>query len=367
VSIANGTIYTAGSIQKDTVISALDLEGTMRWQVKNGQAWTGAHPGTRGTPTIDGNRLYHQNPHGSLVCLNAETGDTIWQVNIIEKFNSKIPRWALSESLLIDGNRLISCPGGPQTCMVALDKTNGSIVWKAPGIGEVAGYASPTVFEHEGLRVITTLTSKSFIGVNADTGDLLWHIKHESPYDENIMMPIFHEGCIFISTPLAGSVKWQVSVNSGKVSLEEMWRTQQLDNHHGGVILTDGKLHGSSTVRNKNLLVCLDWQTGWAKYRNRCVGKASLTYADGMLYTLSIDGVMGLVQPTPIGHKLVSYFEIPKGGEGKSWAHPVVCGGRLYIRHGEFLYAYRLRQQRASSSPERQPNDAAEYVNRGQR
>jgi len=343
ISIANGMIYTASSIGNNTVVIALNLDGKVLWKVKNGKPWTGSHPGSRGTPTIDEDRLYHQSPHGDIICLNAKTGDIIWQFNIIEKFDSKIPRWALSESLLVDGDHLISCPGGPQTCMVALNKNNGSVVWTAPSIGEVAGYASPFLFEYKGLRIITTLTSKSFIGVNAGTGDLLWRIKHESPYDENIMVPIFHEDYVFISTPVAGSVKWKLNVKDGKVSLTKRWRTQQLDNHHGGVILTNGNIYGSSTVRNRNLLVCLDWKTGRIKYMDMCVGKVSLTYADGMLYALSIDGVMGLVQPTPFGHKLVSHFKIPKGGKGKSWAHPVVCQGRLYIRHSDFLYAYNLR------------------------
>ena len=348
ISIADGMIYTAGSIGSHTVVIALDFDGKVLWKVKNGKAWTGAHPGSRGTPTIDGDRLYHQSPHGRIVCLNAKTGDILWQFNIIKKFNSKTPRWALAESLLVDGDHLISCPGGPQTCMVALDKTNGSVIWKAPSIGEVAGYASPTLFEYKGLRMITTLTAKSFIGVNADTGELLWRIKHETYYDENIMKPIFHDGEVFISTVVLGSVKWKVYVKDGKVSLEEIWRTQQLDNHHGGVILVNENLYGASTVRNSfgqglsQVLVCLDWKTGRRTYMDKCV-EVSLTYADGMLYALSIDGVMGLVQPTPFGHKLVSHFKIPKGGKGKSWAHPVVCGGRLYIRHGEFLYAYRLR------------------------
>jgi len=343
ISIANGMIYTASSIGNNTVVIALNLDGEILWQVKNGEAWTGAHPGSRGTPTIDGDRLYHQNPHGNIVCLNAKTGDIIWQLNIIKKFNSNIPRWALSESLLVNGDHLISCPGGPQTCMVALNKTDGTVVWKALGTGELASFASPTLFKYEGLRIITTLTSKSLIGVNADTGELLWRIKHESPYDENIMTPIFHEGYVFISTPLTGSIKWKLNVKDDRVWLAKRWHTQQFDNHHGGVIIVNGNLYGSSTVFNKNLLVCLDFKTGRIIYRDRSVGKASLTYADGMLYALSIDGVMGLVQPTVNGHKLVSYFKIPKGGKGKSWAHPVVCGGRLYIRHGEFLYAYSLR------------------------
>jgi len=340
ISIADGMIYTAGNIANNTVVIALNLDGKILWKVNNGKAWTGAYPGSRGTPTIDGNRLYHQNPHGSIVCLNAKTGDVVWQLNIIEKFNSEIPRWALSESLLVDGDHLISCPGGPQTCMVALDKTNGTVIWKVPGTGESAGYASPALFEYEGLRIITTLTSKSFIGVNADTGELLWHIKYETYYDENIMTPIFHDGRVFVST-VVGSVQWKVNIRDGRVSLEEIWRTQQLDNHMGGVILIDDDLHGSSTVRTR-LLVCLDFKTGRIKYADNCV-KVSLTYADGMFYALSEDRVMGLVQPTPSGHKLVSYFTIPEGGRGKTWAHPLVCGGRLYIRHDEFLYAYDLR------------------------
>ena len=343
VSIAAGMIYTAGSIEKDTVITALSLDGKVLWQVKNGKAWTGDRPGTRGTPTIDGGRLFHQSPLGNLLCLEAKTGDRIWEFNILEKFQSKTPNWAMAESLLVDGDHLISCPGGPQTCMVALNKKTGSVVWKAPSTGELAGYASPALVEYQGLRIVITLTLKGMIGVNADTGELLWHVKHESYADENVMIPIFHDGHVFISTLQAGSVKWKINVKDGKASLEEVWRTQELDNHHGGVLLINGNLYGTSTFRNSKLWICLDWETGRNKHMDKGVGKGSLTYADGMLYTLSIDSVMGLVRPTPMGHELVSSFKIPEGGKDNSWAHPVVCGGRLYIRHSEFLYAYSVR------------------------
>ncbi len=343
VSIAAGMIYTAGSIEKDTVITALNLDGKVLWQVKNGKAWTGDHPGTRGTPTIDGGRLFHQSPLGNLLCLEAKTGDRIWEFNILDKFQSKTATWAMAESLLVDGEHLICCPGGPQTCMVALNKKTGSVVWKAPSTEELAGYASPALIEYQGMRIVITLTSKGMVGVNADTGELLWHVKHKSYADENVMMPIYHDGHVFISTLQAGSVKWKINVKDGKASLEEVWRTQELDNHHGGVLLVNGNLYGTSTFRNRNLWICLDWETGRNKYMDKGVGKGSLTYADGMLYTLSIDGVMGLVRPIPMGHELVSSFKIPEGGKGNSWAHPVVCGGRLYIRHSEFLYAYSVR------------------------
>jgi outer membrane protein assembly factor BamB len=343
VSVARGMICTTGSIGEDTVVTALDLNGNPLWRTKNGGAWTGDRPGTRGTPTFDGDRVYHQSPLGNIVCLEADTGKVVWSVNILEKFESEPPTWALAESLLIDGDHLISCPGGPQTSMVALDKKTGSVVWKAPSTNELAGYASPILVEYEGRRIIMTLTLKGLIGVDADSGELLWHVKHESYADENVLVPIFRDGFVFISTLQAGSVKWKINVENDKVWLEEVWRTEELDNHHGGVLLLGDNLYGTSTFKNRNQWVCLDWGAGEVKQVEKGVGKGSLTYADGMLYTLNIDRIMGLARPIPDGLELVSSFEIPEGGKGNSWAHPVVCGGRLYIRHGDFLYVYNIR------------------------
>ena len=343
VSIASGMIYTAGSIEKETIITALNMDGKELWQVKNGKGWTGDRPGTRGTPTIDGNRLYHESPLGDVVCLQARTGKKIWEVNILDKFKSKNIFWALSESLLVDGNNLICCPGGPQTCMVALNKNTGAVVWKAASTNEPAGYGSPIVVEYQGLRIIITLTLKGMIGVNADTGELLWHVKHVSYADENVFTPIFHDGHVFISSIKAGSVKWKINVKDGKASVEEIWRSNKLDNHHGGGVLINGYIYSSSCIYNRGKWICLDWKTGEMKYAETGVGKGSLTYADGLLYMLSENRAVGLVRPTPDIYGLISSFEIPKGGKGNSWAHPVVCDGRLYIRHGDFLYAYSVR------------------------
>jgi outer membrane protein assembly factor BamB len=342
-AIADGIICTAGNINDETVLTALNMEGKVLWRASNGPAWTKSYPGSRSTPTFDGGFIYHQSPLGRIVCLRAKTGDVVWRKDILAEVNSKNSTWGLAESVVVDGDLLFSSPGGPETCMVALDKKTGEMVWKAPGIDELAGYASPVLFEFAGMKIISTLTAKSFIGVNAATGELLWRIKHESYADENVMLPIYHGDRLFISTLAAGSVQWRMTGAHGAIQLDEVWRTKEMDNHHGGVVLFQGNLYGTSTVKNGNQWVCLDWRSGQKKYQDEGVGKGSLTCADGMLYTLSIDRVVGLVRPTPEGMELVSSFEIPEGGEGKSWAHPVVCGGRLYIRHGEFLYVYQVR------------------------
>ena len=121
LAIADGRIYTAGDVGEDTVITALDTEGEVVWRAKNGPAWTGDKPGSRSTPTLDGDRLYHESPHGDVVCLDANSGRRIWGLNILERFRSKNVTWALAEALLIDGDRVICRPGGPEASFVALD------------------------------------------------------------------------------------------------------------------------------------------------------------------------------------------------------------------------------------------------------
>jgi hypothetical protein len=227
--------------------------------------------------------------------------------------------------------------------MVAFDKTDGRVIWAAPSTGDLAGYASPVLVEYECLRMILTMTSRAVIGVDAGTGDLLWRFEHLTQFDENILRPIFHDGCVFVSTPRTGSVLFRLNVHGRQVTPELEWRSKELDNHHGGVLLIDGCLFGTSYKSNQAKWICLDWKTGEMMYAGRGVGKGSLTFADGFLYTLGERGDVGLVRPTPSGHNAVSTFHLPGGGTGPVWAHPVICGGHLYIRHGDYLYAFDVK------------------------
>jgi outer membrane protein assembly factor BamB len=346
VTIAHDTVYTAGNIDERTAITALDLDGKVRWRFNEYGAFVGHMLGTRATPTIDGDRLYHKTPLGDVFCLNAKTGEKYWGLNILEKFGSENIQWALAESLLVDGDRVICCPGGPNTAVVALDKMTGETVWKSETAdGDLASYSSPILVEHGGLRIILNMTAKALIGVNADTGKLLFRFPHKTLFDANVTTPIFHEGQVFISSGYGttGSVLVKLTVEGSDVTAEQVWESKDLDNHHGGVILVDGYLYGASDRFNHAKWICLDWKTGELKYAEKGVGKGSATYGDGMLYTLSEMHILGLVKATPDGHELISKFEIPDLGKSTSRGHPVICGGRLYIRHNDYLYAYDVK------------------------
>jgi outer membrane protein assembly factor BamB len=346
VSIAGDRIFVAGDVQGRTVISALDLSGRIVWQADNGPIWTGAQPGSRGTPTIDGERLYHFSAVGSLVCLDAGSGQRIWSRNILDEFASQNITWALAESVLIDRAHVICSPGGPRTAVVALDKLTGRTVWESPSAGDLAGYGSVSLGEFGGRRQFFTLTSAAVIAVDADTGALLWRVEQETPWEENILKPIYHDGHVFVSSQKTGSILLRLAADGDGISAEPVWRNTDLDNHHGGVVLVDGYLYGSGRF-NGNRWACLEWRTGRTMYLDRGVGKGSLTYADGFLYTRGENGLMGLVPATPTEHRIVSQFQPPGEAEGPAWAHPVICRGRLYLRHSDLLDCYDIR------SPER--------------
>ena len=344
VTVANGMVYTAGNKDEKTIVTALDMAGKPVWQAANGGAWTKDHPGTRSTPTIDGDRLYHESPIGNLICLNAKTGEEVWSLNILKEFEGENIIWALAESPIIDGDRLICCPFGKKASVVAIDKMTGKVVWAAEGTGDKAGYGTPVLVEYGGLRMVLTMNQKAVVGVDADSGTLLFRFPHETKYDVNALIPLFHEGQVFVSSGYgAGSQLIKLSVNGKNVSAEQVWENKKFDNHHGGVILVDGYVYGTNF---RGQWMCLDWKSGEVKWTDKGIGKGSLTYADGLLYGFNErenDRTVGLIKPSPDGYELISQFQIPEGGKGNSWAHPVVIGGRLYVRHGDFLFVFDVK------------------------
>jgi len=342
VAIAGGLVYTTGNVGADTVLTALNLAGEAQWTAKNGPADKHDRPGTRSTPTVDGDCLYHENSDGDLACLEAKTGKQLWALNLVAKFNGQSPRWGHAESPLVDGEHVICVPGGTEAGMVALNKRTGGTVWASKGTTEKPGYGSPIAIEFGGVRQYVTMMEKSVIGVRADTGKLLWRVPHNAFAEETASTPLYQDGFLFVSTLPPGATQCiALTAQGDRITAKQAWQSAALDDHHGGMVLLNGYLYGASL---KGKWVCLEAKKGRLAYSADGVGKGSVTYADGMLYTLSEEGgTVGLVKATPDGHDIVSQFRLPAGGNGPVWAHPVVCGGRLYLRHGDSLYCYDIQ------------------------
>jgi outer membrane protein assembly factor BamB len=350
VSIAEGHLYTAGMIGKQTYVFAFDLNGKQVWKKPNGSSWEAtmsharSYTGSRSTPTHDNGVVYHLGETGRLAAFDYRTGKEIWALELREMFDAEIPEYGYSESIYIDGDRLYCNPAGKKGFMVCLNKENGELIWANTEIQGAVGFSSPIIAESNGYRQIIAITSNSVYGADTETGKLLWSVEFENDRSNNVADPIFHDGHVFASSGYGkGSILIELKTSDGKVIPETVWQTDLMDNHHGGVILHDGYLYGAG--HSARGWFCLDFVTGKQMWNTQ--GKGSLFYADNMFYLLEEKGTMKLVRATPEKYDIVSSFEVPEGGKGMHWTHPVVCGGRLYVRHTDKLFAYDIRDKQA--------------------
>ena len=341
VAVAGSRVFVQGMKNRQSVVTSLDrAAGKAVWSVVLGSAQENDRgSGPRSTPTVDGDRVYVLTENGDLVCLLVADGKVVWRRNILREFNGRNINWLVSESPLIDGNRIIVSPGGRNAGMVALDKMTGTTVWVSKELSDEAGYASSVVADVQGVRTIMTLTGNAGIGVRATDGKVMWRYDNVANNTANITTPIYSNGKVFFTSAYGtGGALLGLQVTGESVSAQEIYFTRNMQNHHGGVVLVDGYLYGF----NNSILTCLEFETGKVMWRDRSVGKGSVAYADGRLYVLSEDNVVGLVEASPKGYRETGRFSIADQG-WPSWAHPAISGGRLYLRNQNVLASYELR------------------------
>lgn len=341
VAVAGSRVFVQGMKNRQSVVTSLDrAAGKAVWSVVLGSAQENDRgSGPRSTPTVDGDRVYVLTENGDLACLLVADGKVVWRRNILREFNGRNINWLVSESPLIDGNRIIVSPGGRNAGMVALDKMTGTTVWVSKELSDEAGYASSVVADVQGVRTIMTLTGNAGIGVRATDGKVMWRYDNVANNTANITTPIYSNGKVFFTSAYGtGGALLGLQVTGESVSAQEIYFTRNMQNHHGGVVLVDGYLYGF----NNSILTCLEFETGKVMWRDRSVGKGSVAYADGRLYVLSEDNVVGLVEASPKGYRETGRFSIADQG-WPSWAHPAISGGRLYLRNQNVLASYELR------------------------
>lgn len=350
VAIAGGRILTAGMIDKQTYVTALDMNGKQLWQRLNGQSWQASkeqpwavpHAGSRGTPTIDGNTVYHLSEMGQLTAFDFHTGQQRWHINVLEAFKAERPKYGLSESLLIRANAVFCCPGGVDGYVIASNKRTGEILWTNNQIKDPVGYCSPVQASIDNVEQVITMSAIRVFSFEPDSGQILWDYTFGNERNNSATDVIVKDGLVYASSGYGGGsiLLRPKRQTDGKFSVEQVWKSDLLDNHHGGVLLLDGCLYGSG--HNSRGWFCLEFETGRKMWQTS--GKGSLTFADGRLYCLDEKGIMSLVKASPETWNKISSFSLPKGGLGYFWAHPVVCGGQLYVRHSDQLFAYKIKE-----------------------
>jgi outer membrane protein assembly factor BamB len=350
VAVKGTQVFVQGLKNRQSVVTSLGrADGKVQWTrpIGSGQE-NDRGSGPRSTPTVDGDRVFVLTETGDLAALRAQDGTIVWQRNVLREFNAPNIEWLLSESPLVDGDKVIVTPGGRNAGMVALEKTTGKTIWTAKELSDEAGYASPIVADVQGVRIVAdvqgvrtvmTLTSAAGVGVRASDGKLMWRNRSAANGTANAATPVFANNSVFYTSSYGqGAALLSLTAQGGDVRAQEVYFTRDMQNHHGGVIAIGTTLYGF----HNSILAAMDMPTGKTLWRNRSVGKGALTYADGLFYILSEDNVMGLAEATPTGYKEHGRFSVTDQGF-PSWAHPVVAGGRLYVRNQGTLATYDIR------------------------
>jgi outer membrane protein assembly factor BamB len=340
MAVAGDRIYLQGMVGGNSTVFALNrADGKAVWSKALGRAESNDQgPGPRGTPTVDGDRLYVLTENGDLACLKTD-GTAVWQRNILKDFGGRQLRWLISESPLVDGPHVIVSPGGSGAGMVKLDKMTGKTVWTSKDLSDPAGYSSPIVADVGGVRTYLTFTAGAGVGVRASDGKLMFRYPNAANNVANITTPIFSDNKVFFTSAYdTGGGLVDLTAQNGELKAKEVYFTRNMKNHHGGVVLVGGYLYGF----NDSILTCLEFATGKQMWRDRSVGKGSVTYADGNLYIQGENNVVGLAEASASGYKEKGRFQIADKGL-PSWAHPVVSGARLYVRNQDTLSAYDIK------------------------
>ncbi len=356
VSVVGDKIFSMGDKGDSCYVVAVDRgNGKFLWETKVGKAGApGGYAGPRCTPTVNNGLVYAVGQGGDLVCLDAAKGTEMWRKDFKKDYKGGCGAWGFSESPLVDGDTLIVTPGGKDATVLALDKKTGAEIWKGvvPN-GDSAAYSSIVIADIGGVKQYVTLLANGVVGFSAKEGKLLW--RYGDAKDRfggntaNIPTCIVEKDHIFCCAGYGrgGALIKVIPEAQGTFKVEEVYFNKELNNKHGGVVLVDKHVYGSRDDRAS--LYCADLMTGkipdeWGQKKATTKGNGSvaISFADGNLYLRYQNGIVALAEATPTGYKEKSSFKIPDT-KGPSWPHPVIVGGKLYLREQDKLWCYDVK------------------------
>lgn len=339
VAVADDCLYTTGNVGQQQMLICLDLNGEEKWRVEQGpKCRHQKYDGARSTPTVDGDRIYVTGGNGLVTCHRAENGRIIWERDMVKQLGGSVGGWLYSESVLVLDDLAIVTPGG-KNAIVALDKMTGKEVWRSD-MSAKAGYSSCIAVNEGSSTIVVNGSQSGLLVVDAKTGEEIY--KHEFAVNNtaNVPTPAYADGHLFWAVGYGkGGVCLKADQRGGRWTFDEIWTTRDLNCHPGNYVVADGFIYG----KGRRGLSCIDLETGQTRWQER-ISAGQVCWADGMLYAFSdSDGRITLVPSTAEGATAAGTFKV--AGQGRSWAHPVVIGSRLYLRYDTNLYCYDVKSR----------------------
>jgi hypothetical protein len=349
VTVTDDAVYITGRKEMNDILTAYTQDGKKEWEVIYGTSSNSEHPDTRSTPTVSNGKIFLVSGMGDLVCINTE-GKIVWSVNYISKFYSGPPKYGTSESPLVVGDLVIGTPGGDTTSIVGFRADNGNVAWSAPSVKEGTQYVNPLLIDDKGIKLIVSISKHFIYAVDPASGKMVWKFDYEGlntktgGYRNHANTPVYRDGFLFAGNGY-GQVGVKMKLNPDGSVPSVVWKNPDINPHVGGIVLIGNYLYSSTHDSNsKGKWICVDWTTGKTMWITAWNNKGPIISADGMIYIIEEkNGNVGLVKPDSQKLEVVSSFRITKG-EGPYWAHPVIDKGRLFVRHGDYLAVYSIKE-----------------------
>jgi len=341
VAIDSEKIYLTGLIDGKGFIYVFDLKGKLLITKEYGIEWTESYNGPRGTLTINEGKIYLISGFGNMYCFNQNTLDLIWQKNLLKEFGAENIKWGINEAPLIIGDKIIATPGGKKNNVVALNKNTGELIWSSPGVGDQAAYCSPIYIGDQQNPQIVTMTANHIIGIDAANGNKLWSHKNTNRWSVHANTPIYSKNMILFTSGYGRGSTMLRLINGGR-NVEQVWFSSDFDNRIGAMVKIGDYFYGSGD--HNKFWYCADWNTGNIKWKEKGLAMGNIIANDGMLYCYTDKGEMILAKASPEKFEIVGKFMITLGTD-QHWAHPVIYQGVLYVRHGNTLMAYDIKQK----------------------
>lgn len=306
--------------------------------------------GPRGTPTFDQGKLYTQGATGVLQCLDAVTGNTIWKRDLTQDTDARIPTWGFSASPLVAGDLVVVYPGGSEgKSVAAYDRNTGEMRWH--GGHPASSYSSPHFAVLGGVPQVLMNSDYGIQAFVPETGAPLWEHAWQTKSTSRVVQPLLAGGdTILLGTTTmdaggGGTRRIHVEKQDTAWNVKEEWTVRAFRPYFNDLVLHKGHCYGF----DGNRLACIDAATGELRWRGkRYGGQLLLLSAMDMLVILSEDGVVAFVRAIPEGFEEAGQF---KAINGKTWNHPVVAHGKLFVRNAEEAACFELGPSSPKATP----------------
>jgi outer membrane protein assembly factor BamB len=332
--------------------------GKELWSFAYDAPGTFMFPGSRTTPTVDGDRVYISGPLGDLHCVSTTSQKPLWHKNIWKEFGGgELPRWAVVQHPLIHGNLVIIAPQTPQAGVVAYDKLTGALKWKSPALTGQASYVSPSLVTIGGVDQLVMITASNGRGRNARDGvvagldpaggRVLWTYKGwQNPIP--VPQPVHAgDGRLLITGGYgAGTVMIKVEKKAdGTFGVTELFRNAEVGAHTQPPIFYRDHFYSHKTVNERNdglVAMGLDGQVRWKTDTAPPFTRGGMILAENLLIATDGNTRLYLLEPNPTGFKPLASAEILEAGD--NWAPLALADGRLIVRGQKQMKAFQIAQ-----------------------